>query len=101
LTIYSGISPKNTNEKNKIDMYKNVKNTKNNFYVEENNNDFEETVRIDSKYNRLVLFDSNQPHAANKFIDEDIKEDRLTLVGFFQTITCPFIKYPCVENNRL
>lgn len=98
---YKGIFPAPVNEKNKMDMYKNVKNTKNNLCVEENNNNFEETININSKYNRLLLFDSSQLHAAHKFIDEDIKEDRLTLIGFFNLINGPFIKYPCVENSRL
>ena len=67
--------------------------------VKENNIDFEETVHFSSRYNRAVFFDSSQWHAAQQFAEQNIKEDRLTLVGFYYGIN--FTKFPVSENNRI
>jgi len=45
---------------------------------------FEETVRVDNIYNRLVTFDTQIWHGANNF-HSGIQEDRLTLVWFAKT----------------
>ena len=55
-------------------------------YLEENNNNFNETISIKSRYNRIIIFDSQQIHAAQKFCEKDIEEDRLTLIMFFSKI---------------
>ena len=53
---------------------------------DENNKSFEETIKVESLYNRLVLFDSFQYHGVENFYDPAMKEDRLTLVTFFKDV---------------
>jgi len=50
-------------------------------YKEEQNSQFEETIRISNVYNRLISFDSHMIHAAQDFFGEG-GESRLTLVFF-------------------
>lgn len=63
---------------------------------------FDETIKINSKPNRILIFDSNYFHSAQNFKDVVNKnEDRLTLITFFNKI---FIKedqfaYPLVESR--
>jgi len=90
---YNGITPILKHQENKQ--------LKNENELKENKINFNETIHFKSKFNRLILFDSSQWHSANKYSEENIKEDRLILIGFFKTIFSPFIKYPCVENKRL
>jgi len=70
-------------------------------YLNENNNQFIETVKINSKFNRLIMFDGAQFHAAQKFIENDIEEDRLILVGFYKEIHFQGIKFNGVEHKRI
>lgn len=52
-------------------------------YRLENNNQFEETIRVGNVYNRLIAFDAHMFHAAQNFFgDEDQDNERLTLVLF-------------------
>jgi hypothetical protein len=74
---------------------------KENIYLNENNDRFEKILTIDSKFNRLFLFDSNHFHAAEKFNDENINEDRLTLIAFFKNIKGNYNKYPISEMRRI
>ena len=86
----------------KKEMYLN-KNNINKYlkYLRENNDQFEESLSIDSKFNRLVMFDSNQPHAAQSFGNKDNEnEDRLTYIIFFNSIEIQGIKYPLTEMRR-
>jgi|TARA_R100000482_G_C5130455_1_gene151537 hypothetical protein len=53
---------------------------------EENNNPFEETIKFNSRYNRLILFDGSSYHASNVFNHNNSKEERLTLITFFNTV---------------
>jgi hypothetical protein len=69
-------------------------------YLTENNNQFEETIIIKSKFNRVLMFDAAQFHAAQKFLEDNISEDRLTLIGFFNNIYFPGIKYNGIEHKR-
>lgn len=89
-------------EDKKKEMYLNVNNM--NYYskyLKENNDQFEESLSIESRFNRLIMFDSNQAHAAQSFIDKDQEnEDRLTYIVFFGTIETPGIKYPLTEMRR-
>ena len=55
-------------------------------FQEETNNQFKETVKIKSKFNRLILFDSACWHKADQYKEDHIKEDRLTLICFFKNI---------------
>ena len=52
----------------------------------ENNDPFEETIRYNSRYNRLILFDGSNYHASNLFNHDNNKEERLTLITFFKTV---------------
>ena len=72
-----------------------------NKYLNENNEKFDKILTIDSKFNRLLLFDSNQYHAAEKFKEQDIDEDRLTLITFFTNISGNCNKYPITEMRRI
>lgn len=47
-----------------------------------NNDSFEETIRINNVYNRLLTFDSYLYHRANHFQGEEKENSRLTLVIF-------------------
>lgn len=86
----------------KEEFYKEVnKITAENKYLNENNERFEKIHTIDSRLNRIVIFDSNHFHAAEKFIEENINEDRLTLITFFTTISGNYNKYPLTEMKRV
>ena len=89
---------KNTEHKKEIYYKKNFKNE--NKYVLENNINFEETMSIKSKYNRIIIFDSRQFHAAQKFIEKDVDDDRLTLITFFTNIYGAGLKWHGPECNR-
>lgn len=52
----------------------------------ENNDSFEETIKFNSRYNRLILFDGSSYHSSNIFKHENNKEERLTLITFFKKI---------------
>ena len=68
-----------------------------------NNSQFEKTITFNSKFNRLILFDAAQFHAAEKFNEIDVNEDRLTLILFFESIfsrTGKQLKFPITEMNR-
>ena len=52
----------------------------------ENNNQFEETIVIKNKFNRLVLFDSHLYHSADNFIGNDKDSSRLTLIFFINKL---------------
>jgi len=71
--------------------------------IEQHNNKYEKILKVDSFFNRLLLFDSSHFHSASNFIDKDIDSDRLTLITFIDKLninnTC--IKYPITESNRL
>ena len=53
---------------------------------DEQNEGFERTVKVESLYNRLLIFDSFQYHGVENFYDPKIKEDRMTLITFFNNI---------------
>jgi len=59
-------------------------------YRLENNNQFEETIRVNNVFNRCVMFNAPSYHKANGFNTIDNSDDRLTLVGFIFDFT---IKY--------
>jgi len=90
----------NTDEKEKC--YKNTTSMNNEkIILEENNNRFEKTIHFNSKFNRLILFDGNNYHAAEKFNEENINEDRLTLITFFSDVKSDGIKFPISEMKRI
>jgi len=90
------------NNEHKENFYKTKSDLdKENIYLNENNNRFEKTLTIDSRFNRLFLFDSNHFHAAENFNEENINEDRLTLINFFKNIQGNYNKYPISEMRRI
>lgn len=50
---------------------------------EKNNAMFEETINVSNVYNRLVVFDSAQFHAAKELSSTENNPERLTLISFF------------------
>ena len=71
--------------------------------VKENNANYEKTFSFQSRFNRMILFDANHPHGADKFYEEDCQEDRLTLITFFHSLfnrSGEPMKYPSVELKR-
>jgi len=70
-------------------------------FLNENNNQFEKILEIPSLFNRLIIFDASNLHAAENFYNENIKEDRLTLITFFKDLRVPDIKYPIPEMRRI
>jgi hypothetical protein len=79
----------------------NKKNLEEEKYLNENNDQFEKILEFKSIFNRLVIFDSHNFHAAENFYNEDLNEDRLTLITFFKHINIPNIKYPITEMKRI
>ena len=53
---------------------------------DENNENFEKTIEVESLYNRLLILDSFQYHGVENFYDPAMKEDRLTLITFFSNV---------------
>jgi len=51
----------------------------------QNNAQFRKTCFVNSEYNRCILFDANEYHAAENFYS-DTKEDRYTYITFWQEI---------------
>ena len=72
-------------------------------YLQSNNQNFKKTLTVDSEYNRLFLFDSHNWHCAESFNDENVKEDRLTLISFISYVYFDNkkVRYPIVESRRL
>ena len=64
---------------------------------------FEKILTVDSFFNRLMLFDSNHFHSANNFFDENISNDRLTLISFISNIhkKDSILKYSINESYNL
>ena len=72
--------------------------------LKENNERFDQTVNVESIYNRLLMFDSCQFHMANAFGDNVLDEDRLILITFFHKLTTisgeKMVGFPLVEMRR-
>jgi hypothetical protein len=56
-------------------------------YRLENNNQFEEVIRVNNVFNRCIMFNASSYHKANGFNTIDNSEDRLTLIGFIHDFT--------------
>jgi len=84
----------------KEEIYKTLNFKNETKYLKENEDLFEKNLTIDSKFNRIVIFDSNQYHAADKFNDNKNNEERTTLITFFYSLNCEYIKYPITEMRR-
>lgn len=71
--------------------------------IKEWNNTFEKTFTADSYFNRLLIFDSGHHHSAEKFFDEDVDGDRITLITFISKIEIQneVLKTPLTECSRV
>jgi hypothetical protein len=83
--ILSGGSPMTVEEMKKIN--------------EINNKDFTPTVKVSSKFNRLVCFGSEVWHAQSSF--GDWEEDRLTLCFFVESVSGSGIKSPLQRGRDI
>ena len=70
-------------------------------YREMLSDDFNKSVVFESIPNRLVMFDGAQYHAADGFEDFSVKEPRMTLITFFESIHSLGLKYPLTESKRV
>jgi len=67
-------------------------------YLDKNNRRFEKTIKVDSVFNRLVMFDSSNYHSVIKFGDKE----RITLITFLSTIESKKpIRYSLSEMRRI
>jgi hypothetical protein len=83
---------------NPDDCHNNLENLKN-----ENNSNFEESILIKSKYNRLLVFDSHQYHSSEVYLSDEHNE-RLTLISFFTKIDSyseTQLKFPISQMKRI
>jgi hypothetical protein len=56
---------------------------------EENNGEFDESIIVKNRFNRLIAFDSTEFHCANKFTGNSPETNRLTLVFFIERLQVP------------
>jgi len=68
-------------------------------YKNKNNSNFHKKIELFSNFNRLVLFDGHNWHAARNSSAD--KSERLTLITFFKDITCKDIRYPIPQMRRI
>lgn len=65
-----------------------------------NNAQYEETIRVGYKYNRLVTYDAMLPHRPNNFFDDGTQDsERLTLVYFVEQLYAN--KYPITRMRTV
>jgi len=88
------------NEEEKRKSYVNKEFIKNDQFLKQNNEQFFETINISSKFNRIIIFKGAYHHAAQKFYEENVTEERLTLIGFFSKVHFEGIKYSGVEHKK-
>lgn len=92
------------NSKEKEKMYKGEITTEEGLpYLKENNNLFTKTLTINSKFNRLLIFDSKTYHSAESFNDNDCDDDRLTFISFIHRFHSnnTILRNPILENMRI
>ena len=86
--------------KEKEDFYKSLKNKEQaEAFRKKANDKFEKTVDMQSKFNRLVMFDSHHWHQSTDHVTDDT--ERLTLLTFFLEITGEKIRYPIPTMRRI
>ena len=97
------IFPETKNLDEKVKAYSLGKTKSENKFLKENNDAYIETIHIKSMFNRIIIFDSYSSHAAQKFVEENTDEDRLTLIYFFADVLGQNkeIKYHGSECKRL
>ena len=47
---------------------------------------FDETLRVNNVYNRMIMYEGSEWHKANNFFGEDLESSRLTQIIFAETI---------------
>jgi hypothetical protein len=83
----------------RLEIFKTKNFKKEKSFVKENNKSYEETISFKSRYNRAVMFDSYHHHGAPSYTETDVKEDRLTLIGFYRGFNNT--KFGAVELKRI
>lgn len=66
--------------------------------IRRNNDQFEEIIRVENIYNRLVLFEGGQYHGVPSFYTDNL-EDRLTLVFFVKECIISDDLYPILRSK--
>ena len=98
----SGTTIYNAKNNINLDVRKNIKEKKLFFgnainddeeYRKSNNEQYEESIIIKNKYNRLVSFDGHLSHGANDFSEEE----RLTLIFFIDHLNIVGDRYPLIK----
>jgi hypothetical protein len=87
----------------KKDYYMNNKPFDDFYYktLKDNNSNFTKISEFNSIYNSCLIFDGHNYHGADQYYDENFKEDRLTLITFFKTLSGDGLKYSGSELNRI
>lgn len=64
-----------------------------------NNANFDEVIRVEGLYNRLLMFDGSMMHAAQNFVGEGVNDSRLTIVGFIHSLDTKEQQYPITRSK--
>jgi len=94
--------PINIKEKN--EMYLNFNQDNLDFYqnkLQENNSLFEETIRFNNIYNRLLAYDGSQYHGVNNFYNTENLEPRLTQVFFVKSLSADYFPIPASKQIHI
>jgi galactitol-specific phosphotransferase system IIB component len=83
ITTFSGLK----NQQQKFESYKNPEKIATmKQFKEDNNSMFQKTISIDSRFNRLLVFESQNYHCADNFKNIKSNVERLTLIIFINNI---------------
>ena len=97
---YFDANPNPEYEEEKRRFYKELKDlNRMEKYRNKNNSQFRKKVELFSTFNRLILYDGAHWHASRN--DATDKKDRLTLITFFNDVTCKNIRYPITQMRRI
>lgn len=95
----SEIDDNNQNEKFIFYSGKDISEEKYKKSINHNNNKFEETIRIENFYNRLVLFEGGQYHGVPSFYSNN-NDARLTQVFFVKSLETESSNYPIIRMKN-
>jgi hypothetical protein len=65
------------------------------------NNTFNETVKVNNVYNRLVVYDAAEFHRGNKFFGSNKDDSRLTLVFFAKMKPIEWVSNPIIRSRSV
>ena len=94
----------NTNSSAKVEQYLNFSEDNLSYYkteLDKNNSKFEETIRFNNVYNRLIAFDGKTYHGVRNYYEENSIEDRLTLVFFVNNILSNWFPFPEIKRRHI